>query len=219
MQILLVEDDLSLAKGLESALRSQGFVVNSVHTGKAAIHTIKVETPDIVILDIGLPDMDGLKVMETIRPDFPQLPMLLLTARDTMEDKIRGLGKGADDYLTKPFDIPELVARLRVIERRISTTHSSKIVLENVCIDTNANTVTVNDEVLDLSRREYMLLKALMENAGKVLSKEQLETKLYSWGEEISSNTVEVHIHNLRKKLDKSFIKNIRGIGYTVKKP
>jgi len=218
LQILLVEDNINLAAGLESALRAEGFVVNTVHTGKSAVHTIHAETPDMVILDIGLPDINGLQVIEKIRPDFPTLPIILLTARDTLNDKVLGLSKGADDYLTKPFDIPELVARLRVIERRISTTHSSNITIQNVSIDINANTALLNNEALELSRREYMLLKELMENAGKVLSKNQLETKLYHWGEEVSSNTVEVHIHNLRKKLGKDLIKNIRGIGYTIKK-
>jgi len=218
VQILLVEDNLNFAEGLQNALRSEVFVVNTVNTGNSAVHSIKVETPDMVILDIGLPDISGLQVIEKIRPEFPTLPIILLTARDTMDDKVLGLSKGADDYLTKPFDIPELVARLRVIERRISTTHSTNISIQNVSIDINANTASLDDKPLDLSRREYMLLKELMESAGKVLSKNQLETKLYHWGEEVSSNTVEVHIHNLRKKLGKDFIKNIRGIGYTIKK-
>ncbi len=218
MHILLIEDDSNLATGLEQSLSQSGFVVNSVTSGKAGIHSINSETPDMVILDIGLPDMTGLELMKKIRPDFPELPVIMLTARDTMLDKVEGLDAGADDYLTKPFDVPELIARLRVIERRLSTTHSSDIVIGDVCLDTLASQVRVENEVLQLSRREYMLLKALMENAGKVLSKEQLETKLYHWGEEVSSNTIEVHIHNLRKKLKKDFIRNIRGIGYTINK-
>jgi DNA-binding response OmpR family regulator len=218
MQILLVEDDYPLAKGLQQALQAEDFVVNFVGSGEAAIHIIKTETPDIVILDIGLPDIDGLKVLQRIRPSYPTLPVLLLTARDTVEDKVKGLDSGADDYLAKPFDMPELIARLRVFERRLSTTHSHKIVIGDISIDTKAHEVCINNNPIDLSRREYMLLKALMESAGKIQSKDALETKLYSWGEEVSSNTIEVHIHNLRKKLNNDFIKTVRGIGYTIKK-
>lgn len=218
MQILLVEDDYPLAKGLQQALLAEGFVVNSVGTGEAAIHIIKTETPDIVILDIGLPDIDGIKVLKTIRPSYPTLPVLLLTARDSIEDKVKGLDSGADDYLVKPFEMPELIARLRVFERRLSTTHSDKIIIGDISIDTKAHEVCLHHSPIDLSRREYMLLKALMESAGKIQSKDALETKLYSWGEEVSSNTIEVHIHNLRKKLNNDFIKTVRGIGYTIKK-
>lgn len=219
MQILLVEDDHVLARGLEKALESEGFVVNTIGNGNAAILVIKTETPDMVILDIGLPDIDGLTIIEKVRPKFPTLPIILLTARDSIDDKVTGLDKGADDYLTKPFDMSELIARLRVIERRLGTAHSSCITIGNVTMDTNAHFVTVSDERLDLSRREYMLLKTLMENAGKIFSKNQLETKLYSWGEETSSNVIEVYIHHLRKKLHKDFIKNVHGIGYTIRKP
>ena len=218
MQILLVEDDYVLATGLQKTLNTKGFVTNCVGSGEAAIHIIKTETPDIVILDIGLPDIDGLKVLTSIRPKFPDLPVLLLTARDSITDKVAGLDSGADDYLTKPFDIEELIARLRVLERRLATSSNNRIHISGVELDTASHIVTVDNNPLDLSRREYMLLKALMESAGKILSKEQLENKLYSWGEEVSSNAIEVHIHNLRKKLHKDFIKNVRGIGYTVKK-
>jgi DNA-binding response OmpR family regulator len=141
----------------------------------------------------------------------------MLTARDSVEAKVLGLEAGADDYLTKPFDVDELVARLRVFERRLATSGVSCLSIADVELDINSHTVTMAGSPLVFSRREYMLLKALMESAGRVLSKEQLESKLYSWGEEVSSNTIEVHIHNLRKKLPKDFIKNIRGIGYTVK--
>lgn len=218
MQILLVEDDHILAIGLQKTLKMAGFVVNTVGTGEAAIYIIQTETPDIVILDIGLPDINGLEVLEKIRPKFPALPVLLLTARDSVMDKVAGLDSGADDYLTKPFNIDELIARLRVFERRLGTSSNNCISIQGVELDTKSHIVTLDNIMLELSRREYMLLKALMESAGKILSKEQLENKLYSWGEEISSNTIEVHIHNLRKKLHKDFIKNIRGIGYTVKK-
>ena len=218
MQILLVEDDYLLASGLQQALQNEGFVVNSVSSGEAAIHIINTETPDIVILDIGLPDIDGLKVLKKVRPAHPALPVLLLTARDTLDDKVKGLDGGADDYLAKPFDMPELVARLRVFERRLGTSHSHLIEIGNLSLDIKTFEACLDNVPLELSRREYMLLKALMENAGKILSKDSLEAKLYSWGEEVSSNAIEVHIHNLRKKLNNDMIKTVRGIGYTIKK-
>lgn len=218
MRLLLVEDDLQLSRGLERALSSEGYTVDAVNTGEAALFLVAEKTPDIVVLDIGLPDMDGLKVLEGIRTKVPFMPVLLLTARGSVEDKVAGLDKGADDYLTKPFEMPELIARLRVFGRRAATSASNVIELGEIALDSSSHTVTKSGELLDLSRREYMVLKALMENAGKVMSKHQLESRLYSWGEDVSSNTVEVHIHHLRKKLTRDFIKTIRGVGYTVNK-
>lgn len=216
MRILLVEDDISLAAGLQAGLSKSGFVVNHVSTGTLALAAIKAERPDIVVLDLGLPDMDGLQVLASIRDQQGQLPVMVLTARDGLEEKIAGLDRGADDYLAKPFDMKELAARLRVFERRLATATSSKIVIGNVELDTAAHSVAVMGELVELPRREYMLLKALLESAGKVLTRESLETRLYSWGEEISSNALEVHIHHLRKKLPDNLIKTVRGIGYTV---
>lgn len=218
MQLLLVEDDPSLASGLQRALQNEGFSVNHVGTGKHALQVVKVEAPDIVILDLGLPDIDGLEVLKQIRKVRMALPVLLLTARDTLDDKVAGLDSGADDYLAKPFDMPELLARLRVLERRLGTAQSNDITIGHVSLSTTSHQVTANDEELELSKREYMLLKALMENAGKVQTRNSLESKLYSWEDEIASNALEVHIHNLRKKLGTDFIKTVRGVGYTVKK-
>lgn len=218
MHILLVEDDISLAEGLKKALGREGFTVNHVSTGADAIHAVDTDTPDILTLDLGLPDLDGLEVLRQVRTKHPDLPVLLLTARDTLDDKVAGLDRGADDYLVKPFAMPELLARLRVLERRISTSVSSEIIIGNVCLDTATRQVLVNDTSIDVSRREYMLLKALMENAGRIQTRTSLESSLYSWGEEISSNAIEVHIHNLRKKLAADFIVTVRGVGYTVKK-
>ena len=218
MQILLVEDDISLAEGLLKGLRREGFSVNHVSNGTDAIHAVDTYTPDIMTLDLGLPDMDGLVVLRQIRKQHPELPVLLLTARDTLDDKVSGLDSGADDYLVKPFEMQELLARLRVLERRISTTASSDIQIGGVCLDTASHRVLVNDVSIDLSRREYMLLKALMENAGRIQTRDGLESRLYGWGEEVASNAIEVHIHNLRKKLVPDFIKTVRGVGYTVKK-
>lgn len=217
MQILLVEDDSAISVGLKKILTKENFVVNCVDTGQQAINQLHMSVPDIMILDIGLPDMTGIEVLKEIRPQFPELPVLLLTARDETKDKVEGLNAGADDYLTKPFDIDELIARLRVIERRLGTVKNNCISIGSVTLDIEKHQVSIEGDDIELSRREYMLLKALMERAGNVLSKEQLEQTLYGWGEEISSNSIEVHIHNLRKKTSKSFISTIRGIGYSVK--
>ena len=143
-------------------------------------------------------------------------PVLVLTARDGLDDKVSGLDGGADDYLAKPFDMQELAARLRVFERRLSTATTSRIVVGEVELDTAAHTVRVGGQPVELPRREYMLLKSLMESAGKVLTRESLETRLYSWGEEVASNALEVHIHHLRRKLPDNLIRTVRGIGYTV---
>jgi len=218
MHLLLVEDDPALARGLQRALQNEGFVVNHVNRGQHALRVVKTETPDIIILDLGLPDMDGLEVLKQIRKKHVVLPVLLLTARDTMEDKVAGLDTGADDYLAKPFDMPELLARLRVLERRLGTAHANDIVIGGVSLSTSSHHVTFNGQDLELSKREYMLLKALMENAGKVQTRSSLEAKLYSWDDSIASNAVEVHVHNLRKKIGSEFIKTVRGVGYTVSK-
>ena len=216
MQLLMVEDDIPLATGLKKALQAQGFAVNHVDTGKAALHVIGVEKPDMVILDLGLPDMDGLDVLRAIRRKHVQLPVLLLTARDSVEDTVAGLDCGADDYLAKPFDMVELLARLRVMERRMSRIQTTAINLGNVSLDTVVQRVTLDGQEVELPRREYMLLKSLMENAGRVQTRAVLESRLYSWGEEVSSNALEVHVHHLRKKFGNDFIRTIRGVGYKV---
>lgn len=216
MRLLLVEDDLDLAKGLVLALSSQGFAVNHVSLGQHALSCIKAKDCDAVILDLGLPDMDGLEVLKQSRQKDSHLPVLVLTARDGVDDRIRGLDLGADDYLVKPFAMPELFARLRVIERRLGTASSHLIQLQQVELDSKAHQVRVAGEAVNLSRREYMLLKELMESAGRIKTREQLEASLYAWGEEVASNALEVHISNLRKKLPKDFIKTLRGVGYSV---
>jgi len=216
MPILLVEDDHDLARGLQRALQNDGFAVNHVATGNEALAALDTEVPEIVVLDLGLPDIDGLTVLKRLRAAHPELPVLLLTARATLGDKVIGLDSGADDYLPKPFDMEELLARLRVLERRRGTASSSDISIDSITLNTANQEVRVDDAKVELSRREYMLLKALMENAGRVQTREALETKLYAWGEEVASNAIEVHIHNLRKKLAPEFIKTVRGVGYVV---
>lgn len=219
MLILLVEDDHALAQALHHGLQKQGYSVNAVATGHAALHVVGTAAPDIVILDLGLPDMDGIHVLKRMREQQPDLPVLLLTARSRLDDKIAGLDSGADDYLAKPFEMTELFARLRVLERRLSTTKSATISIGEVTLDINTGRVFLSGQELELARREYMLLKSLMEGAGRVQTRDMLETRLYSWGEEISSNALEVHVHHLRKKLGAGFITTVRGVGYKVRSP
>ncbi len=219
MQILLVEDDASLAYGLQQALTREGMIINHVTNGKGALHVVETFPPDIVLLDLGLPDIDGINVIKSIRRSKNLIPILILTARNSVEDTVFGLDCGADDYLAKPFEIPELLARIRVLERRISTTiESNEIVIEPVSLNTKNMQVKVNALETIFSKSEYMLLKALMQNAGRVQTRDKLESQLYNWGEEVSSNTLEVHIHHLRKKISSDFIKTIRGVGYTINK-
>lgn len=219
MQILLVEDDQALASALHEALRQQDYAINVVATGEAAIYVINTDPPDLVILDLGLPDMDGIEVLKRVRQKQHDLPILLLTARAQVEDKISGLDSGADDYLAKPFEMEELFARLRVLARRLNTSKTAEIRIGEVRLDINLKTVSLGSTELELSRKEYMLLTSLMENAGRVQTRHALESRLYSWGEEVASNALEVHIHHLRKKLGSDFIKTIRGVGYKVQLP
>jgi DNA-binding response OmpR family regulator len=216
MLILLVEDDSSMALALKRALGKQGYSVNAVSRGETALHVIDLEKPDIVILDLGLPDLDGIDVLRSLREKQAELPVLLLTARSRLDDKILGLDSGADDYLAKPFAMEELFARLRVLERRLSTSKSAEIVIGNVSLSINDNTVTLQGKEIQLTRKEYMLLKNLMENAGRIQPRHLLESRLYGWGEEVASNALEVHVHHLRKKLGADFIRTVRGVGYKV---
>lgn len=218
MKVLLVEDDIHLANNLALALKREGFVADCVHTGANAIDQFSALPADMVILDLGLPDMDGTEVLVRLRRLSQQVPVLILTARDQTQQIVAALDKGADDYLSKPFQLPELFARLRALGRRVNQTLSNVITVGELSIDTTALAVSYQQQPISLSRREYMLLKALMENLGRVLTKESLENKLYSWGEEVASNTIEVHISNLRKKLPQGYIQTIRGVGYSMAK-
>lgn len=219
MQILLVEDDILLGEGIVTALKREGFAVNHVTDGETALRAVKNEMPDILILDLGLPDIDGLEVLKRIRREKFSNPVLVLTARDSLDDKICGLDSGADDYMAKPFELKELLARLRALERRIGSIKEKDIVVGPISLDTAAHTVTMAGEQIPMPRREYMVLKAMMENVGRIQTRENLESKLYSWGEEVGSNTIEVHIHNLRKKLTPKFIQTVRGVGYVIRNP
>ena len=216
MRILLVEDDKPLSDALAQSLRDARYVVDCVYRGRDAINTASLGQNDLTILDLGLPDIDGLEVLKSLRHKVPHMPVIILTARDKITDKILGLDAGADDYLPKPFDMDELFARLRVVERRQGTATSAMVSIGEVTLNTQTLELSVAGEAVNLPRRELMLLKVLMENAGRIQPKQKLESRLYEWGEEVSSNTIEVHIHHLRKKLPDQFIKTIRGVGYSI---
>lgn len=216
MQVLLVEDDDLLAKLMQALLIEAGFGVIWNSTGKAACARIIDCPPDILILDLELPDMDGMAVLKLIKQKKLPTQVMILSARDGVEEKVNGLDRGADDYLTKPFAQEELLARLRVLERRMGNATSAIINIGDLSLDTASHAVYLKGKTLSLSRREYMLLKALVERAGVIQTREGLEAKLYSWGDEVSSNAIEVHIHNLRKKLPENFIRTLRGVGYMV---
>lgn len=218
MHLLLVEDDALVAQGLIRSLRQESYSVEHSGTVKHALECLSSGEIELVILDLGLPDGDGSQVLKHIKAQKKVIPVVILTARGGIDDKVKGLDMGADDYLAKPFDPAELFARLRVASRRINQTQSSLLRCGDVVMDTSAHTVLLSGQSLTLPRKEYMLLKALMENLGRVQSKQQLENKLYQWGEEVGSNAIEVHIHHLRKKFPSDFIKTLRGIGYVVGK-
>jgi DNA-binding response OmpR family regulator len=217
MRLLLIEDDGPLARGLKTSLETQGYAVDWVALGKLGIESAARIDYQLVILDLGLPDLDGLEVLTKLKAHNPTLPVLILTARNDIHSKVTGLDQGADDYLAKPFDVAELMARLRVLERRNGTNTQTNIVVNNVVLNTQNNQLIVDGTEVGLSRKEYMVLRALMENLNRIQSKSSLEEKLYNWGEDVSSNTIEVYISNLRKRVPKDFIKTIRGVGYIIR--
>ena len=218
MRLLLIEDNESLAAGLVLALHNKGFTINRVARADAGLAALRGDPPDAVILDLGLPDMDGFDLLRRIRRENRELPVLILTARDAVRDKVAGLDLGADDYLAKPFEMEELEARLRVIVRRLGNASNSTIQVGDIVLDMATREVFRAGQAVELSRREYALLLRLMENAGKVLTRDNLETGLYAWGEEVASNAIEVHIHHLRKKLGANRIRTVRGVGYQLQK-
>ena len=218
MHILLIEDEIALAEEICQSLRKQSYAVSHLTLGKQAILAARNGDIDLMILDLGLPDVDGLQVLTSIRELGLTLPILILTARGQLSDKIIGLDAGADDYLPKPFELDELLARLRVLQRRLGSVVTSTIRLGRVQLHTDSLLVLLDDVALQLPKKEFMILRALMERADRIVSKSQLETMLYEWGGEVSSNAIEVHVHNLRKKLPEAFIQTIRGVGYCIKK-
>lgn len=216
MRILLLEDDKMIAEALSDMLHAAGFAVDCVADGIAAENALQPEIYDIALLDIGVPGQDGLSVLRHLRAKNCDLPVILITARDTVEERINGLDSGADDYVIKPFAPSELLARIRALLRRHSG-HATPI-LSNGTITLNPATreVSANGQVTRLSAREYALMYSLLLQPGTILSRQELEEKLYGWNEEVESNAVEVVIHGIRKKLGSNVIKNVRGLGWLV---
>lgn len=218
MRILLVEDDESLGDILRIGLNQDGYAVDWLKNGLSADQALRSEQFDMVVLDLGIPKMHGLEVLRNLRSRGVKTPVIILTARDSIHDKVKGLDAGADDYLVKPFDLPELCARLRALQRRTSERAVSTITYKEIVIDTVSHLVTLAGVPINIPRREFALLQKLLENLGKALSREQLNQSLYSWDEDVDSNALEVHIHNLRKKFGTDFIRTIRGVGYMIEK-
>lgn len=216
MRILLAEDDPMLGDGLRAGLRQLGFQVDWVRDGVAAERELMSGEFAAAVLDLGLPLKDGLDVLQALRTRKITTPVLVLTARDAVPDRIHGLNLGADDYVVKPVDLHELGARLRALVRRANGQSQDVLRCGEVVLDPAARLVRFHGELVAMSTREFDLLHALMLNAGRVLSREQLEQQLYSWGFEVDSNAIEVHIHHLRRKLEPDLIQTVRGIGYTI---
>jgi DNA-binding response OmpR family regulator len=214
MRALLVEDDALLGDGLRAGLRQAGFEVDWVRDGADAAHAAETESCAAIVLDLGLPNMDGLAVLRRLRARGTKTPILILTARDAIQDRVTGLDAGADDYVVKPVDLAELAARLRALVRRARGEAAPALRRGDLELDPAAHRVVFRGRSVELSAREFALLHELMLNAGRVLSREQLEERLYSWGREVESNAVEVHVHHLRRKLSPRLIRTIRGVGY-----
>jgi DNA-binding response OmpR family regulator len=221
MRVLLIEDDALLGDAIQAGLKQSGYAVDWMKDGVSADQALGTEPYAAVVLDLGLPRMSGLEVLRRLRSrnapqQNKQVPVLILTAMDSVEDRIKGLDAGADDYLAKPFDMGELAARLRALVRRASGTAAPLLKVAGVELDAAAHRVLYRDQPVELPAREFAVLHALMLNAGRVLSRAQIEEQLYSWGEEVESNAVEVYIHHLRRKLFPELIETIRGVGYLI---
>lgn len=218
MRVLLVEDDELLGSGVCAGLEQHGYRVDWLRDGRLAAAALHDEEPDLLVLDLGLPGMDGLRILDQLRDRGSTLPVLALTARDTVEDRIAGLDHGADDYLVKPFDLGELAARLRAILRRRSGRAAPVVRHGDLVFDPASRAVCIGDQQIPLPGKALAILEALLERPGMPLSRERLENILYGWDEGVESNAVEVHIHHLRKKLGKDRIRTIRGLGYMIPK-
>jgi len=216
--LLLVEDDPMIGESVRQGLRQDGFTVDWARDGKDAELALEAEPYALVLLDLGLPGKSGLDLLERLRRRGDGIPVLIMTARDTVADRVRGLDTGADDYLVKPFDLEEMSARIRALLRRRAGRSQPRIAYGALTLDPATHEVTLRGKPLLLSAREFALLRALLEKPGAVLSRARLEEILYGWDKEVESNAVEVHIHNLRKKLGVDAIRNVRGVGYMVAK-
>lgn len=219
MRILLAEDDRMIGESVCTSLRQDGYAVDWVRDGGLANAALASEHFDLVLLDLGLPGMSGLEVLQSLRYRKNATPVIVITARDGIEDRIRGLDAGADDYVVKPFDVDELAARIRSALRRSSGHAEPEIEILGVRINPATREVRKDGKTVLLSAREYAIVEALMLRPGAILSRAQLEERLYGWGDEIESNAIEVYIHGVRRKLGAEFIQNVRGVGYFIPKP
>ena len=218
MRLLLIEDDELLGDAVKTGLNQFGYVVDWLKDGEAARAALKSESFELIILDLGLPKLSGMKLLQSIRQEGNITPVIILTARESVESRVKGLDSGADDYIIKPFDLNELSARVRALIRRSQGRADTVLNYRNVTLDPAAHSVLVDDVPVNVPRREFALLQKLLENSGNVLSREQLMQSVYGWDEDVDSNALEVHIHNLRKKLNANYIRTIRGVGYMVEK-
>ncbi|MDX8127179.1 response regulator [Methylomonas sp. BW4-1] len=216
MRLLLVEDDAILGDGLKAGLTMEGYAVDWLIDGAQADEALKLNHYDLVVLDLNLPRMDGMSVLKNLRRRKDSTPVLVLTAREGVAERVAGLDNGADDFVTKPFDLAEICARLRALARRHDGHSLPVIEHKGVTIDPAAHQVYFNGKPVDLAQKEFEVLSYLMGHIGQVISRARLEESLYAWGSEVESNAVEVHIHHLRKKLDSNLIRTIRGVGYII---
>jgi two-component system response regulator QseB len=219
MRLLLVEDDAMIGRAMRQGLGDAGFVVDWVTDGQAAELALANGVYDLALLDLGLPGKDGMALLRDLRKRHDPVPVLIVTARDALADRIAGLNEGADDYVLKPFDLDELVARVRALLRRRAGVAGPLLECGSLVLDPVKREVRLQGEAVSLSAKEFALLETLMQRPGAVLSREQLEDALYGWEREVGSNAVEVHLHNLRRKLGADIIRNVRGVGYKVVAP
>lgn len=218
MRVLLVEDDALLGDGVRAGLKQAGFAVDWTQDGVTAKLALETEEYALLVLDLGLPKLSGIDLLKWLRGSHSKVPVLILTARDTVAERVAGLNAGADDYLVKPFDLDELIARLHALLRRSAGQVTLTLQHGDIELTPSTHQVCRNGQIIELSAREFTLLHQLLLHVGRVQSREQLEQHLYAWGEEIESNSVEVHIHHLRKKLGAELIRTLRGVGYVIDK-
>ena len=220
MRILLVEDDPMIGDAIQRALSDASYAADWVKNGLTALAALDAQPYDLVLLDLGLPGKDGLQVLDIIRARNNPVPLLIITARDSLDDRLRGLDGGADDYVLKPFDMPELLARMRAVLRRKGGSASSLLGNGVVSLDLLSKEASTEDlSGVPLSNREFALLQALLIRPGTILSRSELEDRLYGWGNEVESNAIEYHVHHLRRKLAPGLIETVRGVGYTMPRP
>lgn len=216
MRVLLAEDDAMIGAGLQQGLRKAGFTVDWVQDGNSALLAVETVAYEMLLLDLGLPQQDGMAVLNALRRKQDNLPTIIITARDALSDRLTGLNEGADDYLVKPFALDELVARIHAVSRRLAGRAQAEIQVGSLKLDPVSHLLWLHEQQMTVSAKEFALLHELMREPGAVLSREQLEDRLYGWGEEVGSNAIEVYIYNLRKKMGAEIIRTVRGVGYRI---